>query len=226
MAGFPYAEAFSLYRSILMKKTCFGYREWAIDIYNRQRKLVISMSIFTEKHLLSVDLVSNYSPDLILLYGWSWYVPSDIVSHYPCLMLHPSALPSFRGGSPLQNQIIRGVTSTQSTIFLMDHGLDTGDILRQSDLSLEGNIPDIFSRLSTSGFDMTVDIINNGFNSIPQSHADCSEFKRRTPSDSEITHFELQHQTAKYLYNKVRMLTGPIGAYIKTWMAKGFSCIP
>ena len=202
-----------------MKKIlCFGYREWAIDIYNRLAETSdLDVHIFTEKHLLNVDFVTNYSPDLILLYGWSWYVPSDIVSHYPCLMLHPSALPSFRGGSPLQNQIIRGVTSTQSTIFLMDHGLDTGDILRQSDLSLEGNIPDIFSRLSTSGFDMTIDIINNGFNSIPQSHANCSEFKRRTPSDSEITHFELQNQTAKYLYNKVRMLTGPYPrAYIKT----------
>tara|TARA_B100000674_G_scaffold498856_1_gene539978 strand:- start:4797 stop:5456 length:660 start_codon:yes stop_codon:yes gene_type:complete len=202
-----------------MKKIlCFGYRDWAIEIYNRLADCSrLDVHIFTEKELLTVDLVIRHSPDFILFYGWSWYVPSEIVSGYSCLMLHPSALPSFRGGSPLQNQIIRGVTSTKSTIFLMDHGLDTGDILRQAELSLEGNIPDIFSRLSTSGFDMTVDIINNGFNAIPQSNVDCSVFKRRTPSDSEITQSELQHQSAKYLYNKVRMLTGPYPrAYIRT----------
>ena len=43
--------------------------------------------------------------------------------------------------------------------------LDAGPIARQADLSLEGDIEEIFNRISTIGVNLTIDIISNGFNS-------------------------------------------------------------
>ena len=59
-------------------------------------------------------------------------------------MLHPSPLPKYRGGSPIQNQIIDGKLHSAVTIFLMDNGIDTGPIAEQKYLSLEGTIEKIF----------------------------------------------------------------------------------
>ena len=46
-------------------------------------------------------------------------------------MLHPSPLPKFRGGSPIQNQIIRGEKISAVTIFKINKIIDGGDIYFQ-----------------------------------------------------------------------------------------------
>ena len=46
-------------------------------------------------------------------------------------MLHPSPLPKFRGGSPIQNQIIRGKKISAVTIFKINKIIDGGDIYFQ-----------------------------------------------------------------------------------------------
>ena len=44
-------------------------------------------------------------------------------------MLHPSALPKFRGGSPIQNQIIRNIKNSKVTLFKMNEKIDAGPII-------------------------------------------------------------------------------------------------
>ena len=80
------------------------------------------------KENFSIDEIARFSPDLVLFYGWSDIIASEIISEYSCLMLHPSPLPKYRGGSPIQNQIINGEVDSAVSIFLMDEGIDTGPI--------------------------------------------------------------------------------------------------
>jgi methionyl-tRNA formyltransferase len=160
--------------------------------------------------------IKTFQPDIILWYGWSWIIPASIVEQYDCICLHPSPLPQYRGGSPLQNQILNGEKNSAVTIFKMSSGLDEGDIIRQIPMSLKGNIENIFSRMTTLGFGATCDFLKNGYNLKPQDHSAATLFKRRKPSDSEITLDEIQNQTREYLYNKIRMLTHPYPtAFIK-----------
>ena len=51
-------------------------------------------------------------------------------------MLHPSDLPKFRGGSPIQNQIINGVKKTKISIFRINSEIDAGDIVAKAPLDL------------------------------------------------------------------------------------------
>ena len=132
-------------------------------------------------------------------------------------MLHPSPLPKYRGGSPIQNQIINGEETSSVTLFKMNKNLDSGDIYKQLTFSLTGKLDDIFKRITTLGFYATIEIINNNYEIIKQEDSKASYFKRRSPSDSEITQSELKNSTAKYLHNKIRMLNDPYpNAYIKT----------
>ena len=132
-------------------------------------------------------------------------------------MLHPSPLPKYRGGSPLQNQIIAGETSSAVTLFIMNEELDAGDIIAQEEISLEGHLDEIFARITEVGLRLTLDILKNGYQRIPQDHSQASYCKRRKPEESEITLEEITNSSARYLYDKIRMLEDPYpNAFIRT----------
>ena len=95
----------------------------------------------------AINLILS-KPEIIFFPDWSWIIPNEIISNYKCICFHESNLPKFRGGSPIQNQIIRGITKTKTTAFIMNEKIDAGDIILQKNLSLEGSIQEIFSRMS------------------------------------------------------------------------------
>ena len=57
---------------------------------------------------LSQKLVSALAPRYIFVLHWSWKVPDEIVAAFECVCFHMTDVPFGRGGSPLQNLIIRG----------------------------------------------------------------------------------------------------------------------
>ena len=202
-----------------MKKIlCITYRSWASEIYNSLQIALpnLDFKIVHKKSDFDESIIYEFSPDIILWYGWSWKVPDKILDKYTSLCLHPSPLPKYRGGSPIQNQIMDGVKTSAVTIFKMGKGLDDGDIISQSIFSLEGDIKDIFRRMSDLGFSSTFEIITKGYLLREQNHKEATNCTRRKPSDSEITINEIKNYTAEHLHNKIRMLTDPYpNAYIK-----------
>lgn len=202
-----------------MKIACVGYRAWAIDIYQNlkeelpEHEFLLQLS---EPDFCELDIAA-FKPDLLLFYGWSKIIPDNLVTKYNCLMLHPSPLPKYRGGSPLQNQIIRGETKSAVTIFLMDEGIDTGPIAKQKELDLSGTLNDIFERISVIGLQLTLEIVREGLSVHEQDEEQATYFNRRKPHESEISIDELTNQSSLYLYNKIRMLQDPYpNPFIKT----------
>jgi len=202
-----------------LKIACVGYRDWAIDIYQNlkgelpEHEFLLQLSEADYCELA----IAAFKPDLLLFYGWSKIVPTNLVTNYNCLMLHPSPLPKYRGGSPLQNQIIRGETKSAVTIFLMDEGIDTGPIAKQEELDLCGTLNDIFDRISAIGLKLTLEIVREGLSVYEQDEEKATHFNRRKPHESEITIDELSNQSSLYLYNKIRMLQDPYpNPFIKT----------
>ena len=132
-------------------------------------------------------------------------------------MLHPSKLPQFRGGSPIQNQIIRGVTKSSITHFLMNEYIDKGDIIFQDDLDLTGSLNKIFSRIVKVSTRRTKQILKNKYKLKKQNDKNATYYKRIDSSKSEITISELKNKSGLYLFNKIRMLQDPYpNPYIKT----------
>lgn len=201
-----------------MKIALIGYRTWALEIYQSIIKnfdcnhyLVESKDNFSESKL------RDFKPDYILFYGWSWIIPDSLINDFKCVMLHPSPLPRYRGGSPIQNQIINGEKSGAVTLFLMDNGIDTGPIINQKEISLEGSLKNIFEQIINVGVELTLDFLRNGYTLKNQDHSIASSFKRRLPEESEITLSEIKNKDSLYLYNKIRMLQDPYpNPYIKT----------
>ena len=144
-----------------MKIICCTYRDWAKEIYDFLENTFKEHNfiIISSKEEYSEKIIHNENPDLILWYGWSWIIPKNILKKYYSVMLHPSPLPKYRGGSPIQNQIINGETTSAVTLFKMDKGIDTGDIIYQEQFSLEGDLEDIFKRITYIGTNLSINLL-------------------------------------------------------------------
>ena len=201
-----------------MKIACVGYRPWALEIYdNLKREVGHNFLIIRSKVDFNKKTIIDFEPDIVLFYGWSWIIDPDLVDRYKCVMLHPSKLPKFRGGSPIQNQIASGVTDSAVTLFIMDEGIDTGNIIFQEDFSLSGHMDEIFERLVDVGTRGTLQFLNGNCVEKKQDSSHATYYKRRSPRQSELTIEELKTLTGKEIYDKIRMLEDPYpNAYIKT----------
>ena len=192
-----------------------GYREWALEIYSHAVKHVD----YPIPLLNSQDEFEKYLPqfgedDLFLFIGWSWIIPKSFVDTHACVCLHPSPLPKYRGGSPLQHQIIRGEKESAVTFFLMNEYLDKGPILFVESFSLAGSLDDIYRRIVQCGKRGIEHITTSYLKKMPlegivQDESQKSYFKRRTPAMSEIKVEDFANLTAQDVYNKVRALQDP-----------------
>ena len=202
-----------------MRIVCIGYREWALNIYSRIQR-------FTNHEVVIIKAQSDFDfsslemlkPDFVLFYGWSWRIPLGFISTHKCLMLHPSDLPKYRGGSPIQNQILNGILDSKISIFQCTDEIDAGPILAQRPLSLRGELSEILDRVEHGGLEATLDILKGDYRILKQAKEDASYYQRRSPSQSEITLNELKTSSAVDIYNKVRSLQDPYpNAFIKMY---------
>lgn len=201
-----------------MKILFCGYRKWALNVIDRVDKSYFQYEIISN-NLNIQKQITDYNPDIMFFIGWSWIIPNEIITKYNSICIHPSKLPEYRGGSPIQNQIIDGITTSAVTLFKMNLELDAGDIVIQKELNLEGDLEDILNKIediSVNLIDITINkFINEELQYFKQDESKATYCKRRKPEDSEITIDNLQNQTAKQLYNKIRCLQDPYpNAYI------------
>ena len=176
------------------------YRPWNLAFFK-------DFNLITDKDDLETKL-SELSPEWVFFLDWSWTVPLEVIKKYKCVCFHESDLPNFRGGSPIQNQIVKGIKKTKLTAFLMDERLDTGDILLQEDLSLEGHLMDIFNRV----LDLTPRMISRilqGDYVRRKQEGKGSYFPRRRPESSEFDELLFSLQPLKVIYDHIRMLEDP-----------------
>lgn len=80
-----------------------------------------------------------------------------------CINIHASLLPQYRGAAPIQWALIDGMEKTGITTMLMDKGLDTGDILKKYELSIDANETGggLFDKLARLGREAIVDTLEN-----------------------------------------------------------------
>jgi len=80
-------------------------------------------------------LLAAYRPDALLVFGFNWYLPSDVLAmpKLGALNIHPSALPKYRGPSPVLWAIRDGDPYLGLTVHRMTNRIDAGPILAQLD---------------------------------------------------------------------------------------------
>ncbi len=182
-------------------------KQWNIDNAAKLKKehCEWNVDIITEKEKLTDELLAAITPDYIFFPHWSWTIPSSIYEKYDCIVFHMTDLPFGRGGSPLQNLLVRGIYETKISAIKVSAGMDTGDVYLKKPLNIStGSAEDILSKASNVIFHDMIPVIIDEKPSIHPQEGDVVDFKRRTPEMSEIPEGLNQRQ----LYDYIRMLDG------------------
>lgn len=163
-----------------------GTRPWSRRVFD---EILANYSgnwdFFSRPEELTVENVTALNPRYIFFLHWPEKVPPNIFNGYECVCFHMAEVPYGRGGSPLQNLILRGHRRTKLTALRVGGDFDAGPYYLQEELSLEGNAEEIYIRASYLSAEMIKRIIEEQPVPKPQV-GDVRIFKRRVPSESEI----------------------------------------
>jgi len=161
--------------------------------------------IFQPKRLKDKEnekIIKELRADFIVVAAYGQILPKSILDIAPCINLHASILPKYRGASPIQDAIKNGEKYSGVTAMLMDEGLDTGDILGLSFLEIAGlNAPSLFEKLSFLAADLTLDVIKKYDNLLPlkQNSSLATHCKKIKKEDGLVEFNDAKKLYLKYL---------------------------
>lgn len=180
-------------------------KSWNIENAQEFSEQCKDYTVYTVFDKDSLDIVHDLKPRFIFFPHWSWKIPRDIYTKYECVAFHMADLPYGRGGSPLQNLIIRKIYKTKISAFRVDAGIDTGPIYLKSPIDIsEGSAVSIYRIVSRRIFEhMIPRILGEKMQPVPQT-GEVLEFKRRTPEESNMDGYLEWHQND--FYDFIRML--------------------
>ena len=134
--------------------------------------------------------------------------------------LHASLLPQYRGAAPINWAIINGETRSGVTTFLLNHEIDKGAIIEQTEVDIlpEDNVGTLYDKLMTIGAELvtrTVDkVAVGGYETVEQMHIDESTLRPAPKIFKEDGHIDWSGSIVD-IHNKVRGLS----PYPAAWAA-------
>lgn len=129
------------------------------------------------------EILKRLEPDMIVVAAYGKILPEYILNYpkYGCINVHASLLPKYRGAAPIQRCIIDGETKTGVTAMYMEKGLDTGDMIKKTELEIlpEETAAELTVRLAKLGGELILEVIELAEN---------GELKREKQNDDESTY--------------------------------------
>ncbi|MBP6084879.1 methionyl-tRNA formyltransferase [Candidatus Gracilibacteria bacterium] len=155
--------------------------------------------------------IEAYQPDLIIVAAYGKIIPEAILAipKYQALNVHPSALPKYRGASPLQFTLWSGEKTTKTSIMVMEPTLDTGPVIAQADYVIKEN--EIYATFEATMALLSAELLSKTITpwckgelkAIPQDHPHATYTKILTKEDGLID----WTQSATQIDNHIRALS-------------------
>jgi len=149
----------------------------------------------------AVEKIDSFKADFIIVAAFGQILPKEVLDIAPCINLHASILPAYRGASPIQDAILNLEKYSGVTAMLMDVGLDSGDILGFTYLNIEKlNAVELFEQLSIEASVLTLDVLKNFHDLKPlkQNSCDKSYAKKIKKEDGLLDLADAKVCEAKY----------------------------
>lgn len=112
----------------------------------------------------ALEILKGIMPEMIVVVAYGKILPKDILElpSLGCVNVHASLLPLYRGAAPIQQAVLDGREKTGVTTMMMDVGLDTGDMLMKSELTIgkDETADELHDRLSALGAELIVKTVH------------------------------------------------------------------
>lgn len=136
-------------------------------------------------HKKSIDLIGKYKPDLLVSIAGNQIFKKPIIELGPkgCLNLHTALLPKYRGLMPTFWVLKNEEKETGVSIFFVDEGIDSGPIIVQKRVELNGQTQEeLIKQTKKIGMDAineSIDKIHVGeYDLIPNPENEMSYYSR------------------------------------------------
>jgi methionyl-tRNA formyltransferase len=150
--------------------------------------------------------------DFIVVAAFGQILPKSILDIAPCINLHASLLPQYRGASPVQQSLLNGDEKTGVTSMMMEEGLDTGDILEKIEFIIPEDIRlhALMQQLTNDACILTLSTIRayESITAVKQDESQATLCKKIKKSDGEVA-----FDNAREIYNKYRAFEGWPGIF-------------
>jgi len=163
------------------------------------------------------EAIVEAKPDLIVVAAFGQLLPKSILEIAPCINLHASLLPQYRGASPVQQSLLHSDAFTGVTAMLMEEGLDSGPILGYRYFKIPETmlLPELMDRLSDDAAILTSQVIHRFDTLVPieQNRAMATYCKKIKKSDGLVDFI-----SASKFYDKYRAFEGWPGIFVEGGM--------
>lgn len=141
-----------------------------------------------------IEEIKRVKPDFIFVIGLSQIISNEILSlaNKYTIGFHPTPLPKYRGRAAIPWQIILGEKESKITLFKMDDGMDSGDIIIQYPYTIENTdyAMDVYNKVCNAMKEAIKesikDIYSNSAKFIAQNHEEATYLLVRRPEDGKI----------------------------------------
>ena len=192
----------------------------------KQYALSVGLPVLQPERLKAEEFLTelrSYNADLQIVVAFRML--PEVVWNMPRMgtfNLHASLLPQYRGAAPINWAVMNGDTETGATTFMLQHEIDTGNIILQERIPIadDENVGSVHDRLMTMGTGLvtrTVDLIIDSENSgqplptIPQDDTLSLKAAPKIFKDTCAIDFS---RTAEQIRNHVRGLSPYPAAWI------------
>lgn len=162
-----------------------------------------------------IDQVRSIECDLIIVAAYGQILPKEILEYVPCINLHASVLPQYRGASPIQQSLLNNDSISGVTAMWMDEGLDTGAIIKIETVAIAPDemVSSLYEKLTEIACTLTLDVVRtwDRKSALPQDESNVSLCKKITKSQGCIV-----FEDAREIYNRYRAFTPWPGIYLES----------
>jgi methionyl-tRNA formyltransferase len=163
------------------------------------------------------EKIKNLQPQLFAVVAYGQILPKSLlqIPEYGAVNVHASLLPKYRGAAPIPWAILKGEKVTGVTTMMMDEGMDTGDILLQTEIPMgeEETSETLHDRLALLGARLLLETVSGmkagSVHPIPQDHSKATYAPSLKKEDGRIN----WSKEAKEINRQVRALNPWPGAF-------------
>lgn len=186
-----------------------GHLDLLITLHDEKAKAKsgrIYLDDFAQKHDIDILKINNindkevmealqkYDIDWLFIIGWSQIAKKDLLQkpHKGCIGMHPTLLPIGRGRASIPWAILKGLDKTGVTMFKLDEGVDTGDILGQVEVPITENeiATQLYKKINHAHIELIRkyydDIVSDKLDARKQDDTLATYWEGRKPEDGEI----------------------------------------
>lgn len=147
----------------------------------------------------------NFTPDMIVVVSYGVILRDNVLSSAPCVNIHPSQLPQYRGPSPIRTAIYNGDMHSAVCLMQMTRDLDSGDIYmcREFDIGENDTNADVEKRVSEIGSEILMEYLSNPSAYVPTPQIGTPTYTRKFTGDDEIIDWR---RTPREIHNQIRAL--------------------